>query len=85
MSIGDRVKHRINGFTGIVTAVTEFMNGCRQMLVSPEGTDGGKPIDALWVDEQHLVVVEKDVFENPFAVKGTPATTGGPDRRERSR
>lgn len=86
MRIGDRVGHRINGFTGIVTGKTEYINGCRQFLVSPESLDkDGKPTDGIWVDEQNLEVIVEQVLPDPFPVGGAPATAGGPDRHERAR
>jgi hypothetical protein len=82
--IGDRVEHRINGFKGIATGRTEYLNGCRQFLVQPEKLDKeGKPVEGQWIDEQHLTVVTSQVFSDPFST-GTTATAGGPDRAERA-
>jgi hypothetical protein len=81
VQLGDRVKHRINGASGIITGTIEYINGCRQHLVIPEELDkDGKAQEGWWVDEQHLGLVTKAVYENPFA-KGKKATAGGPDRR----
>lgn len=33
---GDRVKHLIHGFKGIVMGTVEYLTGCRQMLIMPE-------------------------------------------------
>lgn len=82
--IGDRVRDTINGFKGIATGRTEYINGCRQFLVKPEGLDkDGKPIDGIWLDEQNLVVVDAQILTEPFPLRGAVAT-GGPDRHERA-
>lgn len=85
MQIGDRVKDSINGFGGIVTGKTEYINGCRQFLVKPEalGSDG-KVMDGIWIDEQNLTVVFNGVLPNPFTTASAPLR-GGPDRTERAR
>lgn len=81
MQIGDRVKDRINSFTGIITGTTEYINGCRQHMLKPERLDkDGKVQDAFWIDEQHLILVDEQVLNNPFA-GGKGPTAGGPDVR----
>ena len=81
VSIGCRVTDIINGFTGLTTGRLEYLNGCRQFLVKPEGLDkDGKPIEGIWIDEQTLKF-EMKVLEDPFATNTSP-TKGGPDRAE---
>jgi len=83
MQIGDRVTHRLNGFTGIITATTEYLNGCRQHLVQPEKLDpAGKIQDGAWIDEQYWEVEAEQVMPNPFA-DGAAPLVGGPDRTSR--
>lgn len=36
--IGDEVKHRISGFSGIVVSRAEFFNGCEYLAVQGKGT-----------------------------------------------
>lgn len=61
--LGDKVKCKYTGFTGIVMARTEFINGCVQFIVAekydkkktaPDGMPNEMPID-----EQSLVLVDK--------------------------
>jgi hypothetical protein len=79
MRIGDRVSHRINGFSGIITGRTEYINGCIQHLVSPEALDkDGKIMEGQWIDEQNLVIKTVGVLPDPF-VKTGKATSGGPE------
>ena len=82
--IGDRVIDRISGFKGITTGRTEYLNGCRQFCIKPEGLDkDGKLHDVVWMDEQNLEVLVAQVLPDPFLTSKT-ATHGGPDRKERA-
>lgn len=82
--IGDIVEDRISKFTGVTTGRTEYLNGCRQFLVRPQGLDGdGKQKEGVWIDEQNLSVIQAQMFTDPFEQR-TPATAGGPDRPARS-
>jgi hypothetical protein len=50
IKLGDRVKHRIHGFTGVVTGITEYLQQCRQLLITPEKLDKeGNPMKGGWV------------------------------------
>jgi len=85
MNIGDRVTHRINGFTGIVTGRTYYLNGCVQCLVTPESLDkDGAVREGQWVDEQNLRLDAKGVLPDPFS-KAQKATAGGPEGPHRQR
>lgn len=81
ISLGCRVTDTINGFAGLTTGRIEYLNGCRQFLVKPEGLDkDGKVQDGIWIDEQYLRF-EVRLLTDPFLVDPLP-TRGGPDRRE---
>ncbi len=45
----------ITKFSGIVVARCEYLNGCIQYEVQPEGLHEGKPLETRWFDEQRLV------------------------------
>ena len=78
VKIGDRVRNIVNGFTGIATGRSEYLNGCRQFLVTLEALDkDGKMIDGTWWDEQYLAVVKEQVLSDPF-LQTAAATAGGP-------
>lgn len=80
--LGDRVKHKVNGSTGVTTGRAEYLNGCRQFLVGREELDDkGRVIEGLWFDEQYLEVLDPQVMTDPFANSGQPALAGGPDRK----
>lgn len=71
--LGDRVKDKITGFTGIVTATHQFLTGCDRCTVQPEKMVEGKVVDALWFDTQQLVLMKKEVIALDNAT-----TPGGP-------
>lgn len=57
IKLGDKVRCKITGFTGIAVAKTEFINGCIQWSVlSKIGNDKKMP-EEIGVDEQSLEIV----------------------------
>jgi hypothetical protein len=57
ITLGQKVKDKISGFTGIATARIEYLNGCVQYCVSPKTDKDGKRPDAEWFDDAILEVV----------------------------
>ncbi len=56
---GDEVKDKITGFTGVIIARTEWLNGCiRYVVQSKKRTAEGKAIDDN-IDEGQLVLTTK--------------------------
>lgn len=86
IQLGDRVKDRVTGFTGIVVARSEYLHGCRRVGVQPEKLEkDGKPPEAAWFDEPQVDLVKAGVhqsFEAKAAAAATPARAarapGGP-------
>lgn len=66
IKLGDKVKDKITGYTGIVTARMEFINGCTQYTVARKLKNGeelsitGDPS----IDEYSLEVVKKRVINS---------------------
>ena len=80
IELGDLVKDRISGFSGIVTARSEYLNGCISMLVQPDKLDDdGKKIKGLWFDDVQLEVRKKKAFVR------VDRSAGGPERSTPSR
>jgi hypothetical protein len=77
--LGDRVKDRVTGFTGIVIARSEYLHGCRRVGVQSEKLEDGKPKDPQWFDEPQVEVIKPAVHE-PFVATAPPAARrpGGP-------
>src|SRR3546814_1776690 len=59
IQLGQKVKDKITGFTGIVTGYVTYITGCNQALFAPQVGQDGAIKDACWFDEQRLVVDRK--------------------------
>jgi hypothetical protein len=84
VQLGDKVRDRLTGFTGIVIAITEWLYNCRRITVQPTDLDKDgtvKKTDSF--DEDQLEVVKAGAFkakvEEPAAAPAPAlAKTGGP-------
>ncbi len=54
IKLGDRVKDRTSGFSGIVLAISKYLYGCTTIGVKSEELKDGTPIEMQWFDEQSL-------------------------------
>jgi hypothetical protein len=83
-NLGDKVRDRINGFTGIVTGRAEYLYGCVQVLVAPQKTTKeGKRPDSEWLDEDRVEVLKAGVHGKPASAAtraGGPQSTPAPIR-----
>jgi len=58
IKLGNKVKCKVTGFTGIVIAKCEFLNGCVQLGVKPRMKAGETVLpDAIYIDIDQLDVV----------------------------
>jgi hypothetical protein len=73
IKLGDRVKDRTTGFTGIVLARTDWLYGCTVFGVKPEELKDGLPMDMQWFDEQSVDACATE--------PGGPGVSGGPSVR----
>lgn len=66
IKLGDKVKDKISGLSGIATARTEFLNGCVQYTVSRKLGKNQElnPMGEPSIDEMCLEVVEERVIES---------------------
>jgi len=78
MKLGDKVKDKISGFTGIMTAKVEYLNGCNQIGIAPKVDKEGKMRSVEYFDDIQVVLVGKGVN-----LESKP--TGGPQRDAPSR
>ncbi len=77
----DSVKDSIAGFAGVVTARTEYLNGCLQYCVRPTKlAKEGALAKSQWFDEQELELV-KAFKPTATAKRNLP---GGPRRDQAS-
>jgi hypothetical protein len=66
IKLGDKVKHKITNYEGIVTAYCRHLNGCDRLGVKTAELFEGKPIDSQWFDVLDLdLVVERITEETP--------------------
>jgi hypothetical protein len=59
--LGQRVKDRVTGFTGIATNRLEYLNGCIQYCVKPQHKEGEKIPDGEYIDQQQLELVDEGI------------------------
>lgn len=70
VTLGDRVRDTLTGFTGVVTARAEYLTGCNQCLVLPQAEKTNELKEAVWFDVERLHVeevgaVEVNLFHTP--------------------
>lgn len=60
IELGDKVKCKYTGYTGVAVARTEFINGCVQYSIAAKvGKDNKLPDGEISLDEDSLIVVSK--------------------------
>lgn len=73
IKLGQKVKCKISGFTGLATAHSKHLFGCDRFWVQPPVDKDGKFVDGCWMDELSLEVIEEKVH-----IPETFSKTGGP-------
>lgn len=72
VKLGDKVKCKVTGFTGIVIGKTDYLYGCTRLGVQAKADKDGKIPDTFWCDEPQVDIVKEGV------VKRSDNNTGGP-------
>ena len=75
-SLGDKVKHKITGFVGIVTSHSKCIAGCDRLWIEPSVDATGKPMEGSWADIDLVDIIEPNAIE-PVKYKRT--APGGVD------
>lgn len=57
--LGDSVRDTVTGLRGIVIGVVEYLYGCRRLVVQPLVDKDGKYVEAVYVDEPQVVVLQQ--------------------------
>ena len=57
--LGDQVRDRVSGFTGVVTVLHRFLQGCDRMSVQPPADEEGKLIEYESFDAPDLEVTKE--------------------------
>jgi hypothetical protein len=71
IQLGDKVRCKVTGLTGIATARCEYINGCVQFGITPPAK-GGKTMDTCYTDQKQIEVIKSQ------AVIVRTELTGGP-------
>ena len=80
IKLGDKVKDSITGFTGVVTGITTWLNGCVRIGVQHEKLKDGVPSETQWIDDVQLrVIIRGKVAAIP------PGPSGGLEEGRRRR
>ena len=59
IELGDKVKCKYTGFTGIAIAKTLFINGCVQISVAPKWDGKVALLEEMGIDSQSLEIVKR--------------------------
>jgi hypothetical protein len=84
VELGDEAADTVTGFSGVVTAITKYLHGCRRIMLQPRELDSGKLRDAYTFDEPQLRLVSKAFVPSTDATGGvgdTLSKPAGPERR----
>ena len=71
LKLGDKARDTISGFTGIIIAMTEWLNGCLRVTIAPTELKDGKRIESDTFDAEQIERVET-------APPKVTTPTGGP-------
>jgi hypothetical protein len=70
INLGDRVRYKINGFTGIVTGTCQYLYQCDQVYVKPERLDkDGQEQEGHWYDVPWVELIDARVHKPQGAVE----------------
>lgn len=72
--LGDRVKDRVSGFTGVVTSLHRYLQGCDRMTVQPPTGGDGKLLEASSFDAPDLEVIDAQLV--PYHDRRDKSYTG---------
>lgn len=66
--LGTEAKCVVSGFTGILTARCEYLNGCVQYCITPPVNDKGEHVDGRYIDEHQLEFVSHGVVKKLVSI-----------------
>ena len=82
LKLGDKARHAITGFEGVVVARVAYLTGCDQVCLQPQGlTDKGDTFDSRYFDEPYVDLVESGVVPNRTPDRVTGCDIAPPSRR----
>ncbi len=74
IQLGQKVRDKVSGFTGIVISSHQYLSGCTRFQVQPPvlKKEPHKMLDAQTFDEPNLEVLEDTPVVNPTPRRGGP-------------
>lgn len=60
-NFGKKAKDKVTGFTGIITALTVYMYGCEQYLITPPVDKDGKRVNGEWFDSGRIELIDDGI------------------------
>ncbi len=73
ITLGSKSRDTISGFTGIVVAITNWLNGCQRITIAPQELKDGKPVEAHTFDVEQVELVEDKAAKVSETKKGGPS------------
>ena len=77
IELGQKVKDKVTGFTGIATARIEYLNGCVQILVTPKMATPKKGETQEYPTATYVDVEQLDIVGRKSSKKAKKDTGGG--------
>ena len=75
IKLGDKIRDKITKLEGIAISKTQFLNGCTQYQIQPEGLDKDSKVqESEFVDEQQIEIIKP---EKPIKEKKETSKPGG--------
>lgn len=74
LKLGDMARDRISGMNGVIAGNSEYLYGCKFLLIIPKKIKDGKNIDGVWFDEDRVEAYKGKAMSR----KTRTARTGGP-------
>lgn len=64
IKLGDKVRDKITGFSGVAVAYTIWLHGCARWTIEPDRlTDKGETMKYETFDEERIVHVDEPAYE----------------------
>jgi hypothetical protein len=61
IQLGQTVKDKLTGFTGLVTGRCEYISGCHQILIQPPVKDKNEFVEPRWLDEERVEALPAEI------------------------
>lgn len=75
VKLGMKARDVVTGFSGIVTAITQWLTGCDTVQLQPQEMKDGTPIEPKSFDVTRIEILDESNILEPKKVERNP---GGP-------